>query len=257
MNLLELLSSVLAKFWYIIPLLLIVSIFKSRWFKGVFGEFLVNKLLSQLPESDYTLVKDVTLPTEDGATQIDHIVISKFGIFVVETKNMKGWIFGSKTQKQWTQKIYRHTSKFQNPLHQNYKHVKTLESLLGVDLANLHSVIVFVGGSSFKTDMPDNVTYARDCLGYIKQFTQPVISDAEYRQLIEVINEVKLKRGIVTDLKHRQHVKDLVAIKENVKQCLRCGSEMVLRETNRGENKGKQFWGCSAFPKCRSTEEFN
>lgn len=114
MDILGLFLGAITQFWYIIPLLLFIAILKSLCFKGIFGEFLVNKLLSQLPESDYTLVKDVTLPAEDGTTQVDHIVVSKFGIFVVETKNMKGWIFGSKTQKQWTQKIYRHTSKFQN-----------------------------------------------------------------------------------------------------------------------------------------------
>ncbi len=257
MDILGLLSGVLAQVWYVIPLLLAVSIFKSRWFKGVFGEFLVNKLLSQLPASHYTLMKDVTLPTEEGTTQIDHIVVSKFGLFVVETKNMKGWIFGSKSQKQWTQKIYRHTSKFQNPLHQNYKHVKTLESLLSIDSSKLHSVIVFIGDSTFKTDMPNNVTYARGCLDYIKQYIQPVFTDSEYLQIIEAITEVKLKKGVVTDLKHRKHIEELVASKENIKQCSRCGSEMVVREKKRGENKGKQFWGCSSYPKCRSVEEFN
>ncbi|MGI2080565.1 NERD domain-containing protein [Shewanella putrefaciens] len=257
MDILGLFSDALAQVWYIIPLLLIISIFRSRWFKGVFGEFLVNQILSRLPESDYTLVKDVTLPTDDGTTQIDHVIVSKFGLFIVETKNMKGWIFGSKNQKQWTQKIYRHSSKFQNPLHQNYKHVKTLESLLGIDSSYLHSVIVFIGDSTFKTDMPENVTYARGCLSYIKQFVQPVFSETEYTQIIEVINDVKLKRGVVTDLRHRQHVTELVASKNSVKQCSRCGSAMVMRETKRGENKGKQFWGCSAFPKCRSVEEFN
>lgn len=257
MDILGSLAGALAQFWYIIPFLFIVPLLKSRWFKGVFGEYLVNKLLSQLPQSDYTLIKDVTLPTKDGTTQIDHVVVSKFGVFVVETKNMKGWIFGSKNQKQWTQKIYRHTSKFQNPLHQNYKHVKTLESLLKIDIENLHSVIVFIGDSKFKTEMPENVTYARGCLQYIKQFEQPKFSDSEYNQLIGAINDVKLKKGIVTDLKHKQHVKELITSKENKKQCSRCGSEMIVRETKRGENKGKQFWGCSAFPKCRSVEQFN
>ncbi|WP_259214951.1 nuclease-related domain-containing protein [Shewanella baltica] len=166
MDILGLFSDALAQVWYIIPLLLIISIFRSRWFKGVFGEFLVNQILSRLPESDYTLVKNVTLPTDDGTTQIDHVIVSKFGLFIVETKNMKGWIFGSKNQKQWTQKIYRHSSKFQNPLHQNYKHVKTLESLLGIDSSYLHSVIVFIGDSTFKTDMPENVTYARGVVAH-------------------------------------------------------------------------------------------
>ncbi|EGR0130598.1 nuclease, partial [Vibrio vulnificus] len=255
MDIFEILIGALTQVWYIIPLLIVVSIFKSRWFKGVFGEFLVNKLLSQLPDSDYTLVRNVTLPTDDGTTQIDHIVVSRFGIFVVETKNMKGWIFGSKSQKQWTQKVYRHSSKFQNPLHQNYKHVKTLESLLAIDCEKLHSVVVFIGDSTFKTDMPENVTYARGCLEYIKKFEQPVFSESEYSQFVDAINEVKLKKGIVTNIKHRQHVKEIVEAKEAIKQCSRCGSEMVVRETKRGENKGKQFWGCSAFPKCRSVEQ--
>ncbi|EJL6293491.1 topoisomerase DNA-binding C4 zinc finger domain-containing protein, partial [Vibrio cholerae] len=88
-------------------------------------------------------------------------------------------------------------------------------------------------------------------------FDQPVFSDAEYIHLIDAINNVKLDRGVVTDFKHRKHVKELVASKKFVKQCSRCGSEMVLRETKRGENKGKQFLGCSGFPKCKTVEKFN
>ncbi|EHZ2746804.1 NERD domain-containing protein [Vibrio vulnificus] len=257
MNIFEAFLNVLAQVWYLVPLLLIVSVFKSRWLKGVFGEFLVNRLLSKLPESDYTLIKDVTLPTSDGTTQVDHIVVSKYGIFVVETKNMKGWIFGSARQKQWTQKIYRHSSKFQNPLHQNYKHIKALETLLGCSEEHLHSVIVFIGDSTFKTEMPPNVTYARGSIRYIQQFNDVVFSDKDYARLTESINRIKLKRGVITDLKHRKHVKEVVTSKASSNQCPRCGSEMVLRETKRGENIGKQFWGCSTFPKCREVKQFN
>ncbi|WP_407507221.1 nuclease-related domain-containing protein [Vibrio parahaemolyticus] len=257
MNIFEAFLNVLVQVWYLVPLLLIVSVFKSRWLKGVFGEFLVNRLLSKLPESDYTLIKDVTLPTSDGTTQVDHIVVSKYGIFVVETKNMKGWIFGSARQKQWTQKIYRHSSKFQNPLHQNYKHIKALETLLGCSEEHLHSVIVFIGDSTFKTEMPPNVTYARGSIRYIQQFNDVVFSDNDYARLTESINRLKLKRGVITDLKHRKHVKEVVASKVSSNECPRCGSEMVLRETKRGENIGKQFWGCSTFPKCRAVKQFN
>ncbi|ENG7521839.1 NERD domain-containing protein [Vibrio harveyi] len=257
MNIFEAFLNVLEQVWYLVPLLLIVSVFKSRWLKGAFGEFLVNRLLSKLPESDYTLIKDVTLPTSDGTTQVDHIVVSKYGIFVVETKNMKGWIFGSARQKQWTQKIYRHSSKFQNPLRQNYKHIKALETLLGCSEEHLHSVIVFIGDSTFKTEMPPNVTYARGSIRYIQQFNDVVFSDKDYARLTESINQIKLKRGIITDLKHRKHVKEVVTSKASSNQCPRCGSEMVLRETKRGENIGKQFWGCSTFPKCRAVKQFN
>ncbi|EPA8651596.1 NERD domain-containing protein [Photobacterium damselae] len=257
MNIFEVFINILEQVWYLLPLLLIVSVFKSRWLKGIFGEFLVNRLLSKLPESDYTLIKDVTLPTSDGTTQVDHIVVSKYGIFVVETKNMKGWIFGSARQKLWTQKIYRHSSKFQNPLHQNYKHIKALETLLGCSADYLHSVIVFIGDSTFKTEMPPNVTYARGSIRYIQQFNKVVFSDKDYARLTDSINQIKLKRGVITDLKHRNHVKEIVASKVSSNQCPRCGSEMVLRETKRGENIGKQFWGCSTFPKCRAVKRLN
>ena len=108
--------------WYLIPLAILAGILKSPWFKGITGEFLVNTAARLfLPKDEYHLIKDVTLPNEDGTTQIDHIIVSRYGVFVIETKNMKGWIFGSANQKTWTQKIYKHTHKFQNPLHQNYK----------------------------------------------------------------------------------------------------------------------------------------
>lgn len=57
---------------------------------------------------DYVLLNDCTLPDDrGGTTQIDHILISPYGVFVIETKNYKGWIFGSAHQKKWTQQIYK------------------------------------------------------------------------------------------------------------------------------------------------------
>ena len=149
-----------------------IALVRSSWFKGVSGEFVVN-LASKLflDKEKYHLIKNVTLPTEGGSTQIDHIIVSKFGVFVVETKNFKGWIFGSARQKMWSQKIYRHTSKFQNPLFQNYKHTKTLQSLLDLNNEQVFSVIAFVGSSTFKTEMPENVNHIKGCIRFIKSKT--------------------------------------------------------------------------------------
>ena len=147
------LNMIFSAAWYLIPIFIFAVIIKSAWFKGVLGEWQVNLLIKFfLGKDNYHLIKNVTLLTDDGTTQIDHIIVSKYGIFVVETKNMKGWIFGSQNQKQWTQQIFKHKSKFQNPLHQNYKHVKTLEDLLliGSNARNdcIFSVIIFIGDST-------------------------------------------------------------------------------------------------------------
>jgi hypothetical protein len=95
----------------------------------------------------YEIIHNVTLRTEDGTTQIDHIILSIFSIFVVEKKNMKGWIFGSEKEPFWTQQIFRFKTQFQNPLRQNYKHTQTLAkmlSFLGIENENIFSLVVFV-----------------------------------------------------------------------------------------------------------------
>ena len=79
--------------WWLVPLMLVIGVLKSPWFKGHLGEFAVNLAIKlRLDKETYHLIKNVTLPTEDGSTQIDHVIVSVYGVFTVETKNMKGWI---------------------------------------------------------------------------------------------------------------------------------------------------------------------
>jgi ribosomal protein L37AE/L43A len=179
------------------------------------------------------------------------VIVSVYGVFVVETKNMKGWIFGGQHQKQWTQKIFKHSSKFQNPLHQNYKHVKALEQLLGLEENQLHSVVVFIGDSTFKTPMPDNVTSGFGYVGYIKSKTERVIAEAQVDEIVRQIESGRYPRTCSTHRQHVKHVKSIVEAKEAAVACPKCGSDMVLRESKKGEHKGQQFWGCSRFPGCR------
>jgi hypothetical protein len=95
------------------------------------GEAAVRRTLSlHFPSRDYHLLNNVTLPTEDGTTQVDHILVSRFGVFVLETKHYKGWIAGNAGASQWTQVLYKKHYKFQNPIHQNRKHVLAVGKLL-------------------------------------------------------------------------------------------------------------------------------
>ncbi len=224
MDFTPILNQIYGTLWYLVPFFVIITVLKSAWFKGVFGEFIVNlsaKLF--LDKEKYHLIKNVTFPTEDGSTQIDHIIVSRFGVFVVETKNMKGWIFGSPNQKTWTQKIYKHSSKFQNPLHQNYKHTKTLESLLALSDEQLFSVVVFVGESRFKTEMPENVTYGKGYIRYIKSKNQPVLTELEVKDITSKIETGRLKPSFKTNREHVRHVKTIVEKKENAQSCPKCG----------------------------------
>ena len=252
MDLTPLFKPLLTMFWYLLLLLVLVTLLRSAWFKGVMGEFLVNLTARLfLDAKTYHLIKNVTLPTEEGTTQVDHVIVSPFGVFVVETKNMKGWIFGSADQRNWTQKIYKHSQKFQNPLHQNYKHVKTLEVLLGLKPEQLHSVVIFIGESTFKTAMPENVTQGLGYVRYIKSKREVVLSENEIEAVIDKIGSGRLQSSIRTHINHVNHVKALVRKKEDSTSCPKCGGEMVLREVKKGNNAGKRFYGCSRFPACR------
>ncbi|WP_043527743.1 nuclease-related domain-containing protein [Litchfieldella xinjiangensis] len=241
--------------WWVLPTLVLLRVLKSRWFKGLFGEAFV-KLIARLrlPAETYRGVHDVTLSTPDGTTQIDHVLVSRYGIFVIETKHMAGWIFGSECQPQWTQKLYRKTHMFQNPLRQNYKHVKALEALLDVPADTIHSIVVFSGSAVFKTKMPNNVTLGGGYVRYIKSCREPVLTEAQVQQALATIETGRLAPIRET---HRQHVKQLKARFEPSadRMCSKCGSTMVLRTSKRGANAGNQFWGCSAYPKCREVRD--
>ena len=116
-------------------------------------------------------------------------------------------------EKQWTQQIYRHRRKFQNPLLQNYKHLKALESSLDLKPADLFSVVCFVGDATFKTTMPENVTHIRGCLRFIRSKQESKFSEQEVAALTAKLEELKLKRGFQTSRSHKTHVRKLVAEK--------------------------------------------
>ena len=166
----------------------LAAVLRSPRFKGWRGERAVQAAIRrQLDPLVYVDMHNVTLPTADGGrTQIDHLIFSPYGLFVLETKNLQGWIFGSERQAEWTQKIHKnHSQKFQNPLRQNYKHIKTLQSLLDIAPEHLHSVIAFVGDCEFKTEMPAHVTRGLGFVGHIQSFTQPVWSPEQMQALLD------------------------------------------------------------------------
>ncbi|NWB97460.1 NERD domain-containing protein [Pseudomonas gingeri] len=251
MNLTPIIAQVWGTFGGLIPLILLIGLLKTPWAKGHIGELLVRLFAHwQLDKQTYRRLHNVTLSTPDGTTQIDHVVLSPYGIFVLETKNMRGWIFGSEQQPQWTQKLYKRTFKFQNPLRQNYKHLKALEATLGISPEHLRSVITFIGGSTFKTQMPANVTQGIGFIRYIKSFQQRVFSESEVDALMHALQTRRRTPSIAT---HREHVQNLKRRSDPSaeRQCPKCGSALMIRTVNSGPKVGQQFWGCSMFPKCR------
>ena len=191
--------------WILLALFIILlTILRSPTVKGKLGELYVSRnLRKKLPSDQYRIIDDVTLPLDDGGTtQIDHIIISPFGIFVIETKNMKGWIFGNEKQARWTQTIYRTKNSFQNPLRQNYKHTQTLAQLLNLPTELFHSVVIFTQNAEFKTTMPPNVGHLKEMLAFIKSFKSSLIDLKVQLSIEKQIDNLRFKPSFKTNKAH-------------------------------------------------------
>ena len=242
-------------FWLIGSVFVLGILFKTPWMKGKVGEFTVNIATSlHLNKGEYVNIKNITLQLNDGSTtQIDHIIVSRYGVFVIETKNMKGWIFGDEHQSMWTQQIFKEKHRFQNPLRQNYRHTKALEEILALPPESIMSIVVFIGDCKVKTTMPKNVFINAKYTSYIESFQEEKLSAYQFDMTIETLNQKRLKQSFSTDREHVANLQERHNAKpartSSTKTCSRCGKEMVLRHNRQ---TGKAFYGCSGYPKCRN-----
>lgn len=225
--------------------------------KGWLGEVVLSGIKKiALNGNVYRDVNNVTICTSNGTTQIDHIIVSRYGIFVIETKNMEGWIFGSEKDAQWTQSLYGNKFRFQNPLRQNYRHVKALEEFLKLPSGMFHSVVCFVGQTCrLKTPLPENVLCGGP-FGYIQKKTEVLLNDIRVAEIEHAIRDGMRPKnflGLSTRETKRDHLTSLTERHSSHANCPKCGSTLVLRTVKRGDKTGQQFYGCEKFPICRFT----
>lgn len=244
---------ILIQFAFIcVPVLAAIFFFLRIWDRAS-GETAVTRKLESLQKKDehYRSFNNVILKTPDGTTQIDHILISPHGVFVIETKNFTGWIFGEANQRKWTQSLcgpgYASIKyPFQNPIHQNYKHVKAVQNFLGIDAKFIFNLVVFAGNSEFKTAMPKNVIELRDFIRYIETHTEILFNVDQTNALAKKLNEYVEQSSFNEEM----HIKNLMQNREHP-ICPKCGKLMVRRTARKGSKAGSEFWGCPNYPSCR------
>ncbi|MGP9688080.1 NERD domain-containing protein [Psychrobacter sp. AOP22-C1-C5] len=181
-------------------------------FKGFLGETVINVAMwLRLDKDVYHRLNNITLPLANGgSTQIDHVIVSVYGIFVIETKNYKGWIYGKETQRQWTQAFPNGSKfKFQNPLRQNYLHIKTLSNLLELEMSYFHSMIAFIGECELKTrnELPEHVLTS-GMASYIKRKQDKILTEEEVKSIVEQIESNRFTKSWRTNRQHKAYLKD-------------------------------------------------
>ncbi len=219
--------------------------------KGAKGELRVARQLRKLKDEQYKVFNDVLIRTGTRSSQIDHIVVSIYGIYVIETKNYSGWIHGNENSEYWTQSIYNEKAKFRNPIKQNWAHIYALKEVLSdFQQVRYYPIVVFAGSGELKNIVSKTLVI------YDHQLFQTIMDKRGTPILtIEQVNKIaaKLEEINIKDKKLRkQHIHQVKnyayerKIKEESLICPRCGGDLVNREGSFGK-----FYGCSNYPKCR------
>lgn len=185
-----------------------------------------------------------------ATSQIDHLVVSKYGIFIVETKNLKGWIFGSTHQSKWTQTLYGRKYSFQNPLRQTFRQKKVLAEFLKIKESAIFTMVFFVGDCHFMTPLPFNVMN-KGLRRYIQNFKNPILSIEDVNHFSNVLRILKSE----STLTKKDHIKSLHHRHTSTTICPRCGGNLILRTTRKGSHIGSKFWGCDKYPSCQFTKD--
>ena len=244
--------------------------------KGKLGEYMTYKRLQSAEQTGAKFLFNLYIPKgEDETTEIDVLMIHPKGMFVFESKNYSGWIFGSEHQRNWYQTLPQgkgksHKEVFYNPIMQNRTHIKHLKALLGDEIP-MHSIITFserctlkkvdVQSRDIQVINRNNVqgTVAAICA----QFQSALLSESQIQELfnklypytqvdadmkLQHIENIEKKIEPVTSVEQEQPVQTESNLE---RKCPRCGGTLVLRTATKGANAGNQFYGCSNYPKCR------
>ena len=223
-----------------IILIIIIKIFGSKII-GWFGELWTKGKIKKLPKDKYKVINDVFIYTKESYHQIDHVVVSPYGIFSIETKQYNG----DKYDKKWVRKVGKKTYYYTNPIRQNYGHVKSLLQLLNIDESKIFNVVCIPSRAKLNVKHDGEVVRYDEVLDKIYSYNEVIIDNVD--ELVEII-----KLNNITDKKtKKEHIKN---IRENIidndlSKCPKCGGQLVNRTGKYGD-----FIGCSNYPRCKYTQ---
>lgn len=249
-----------------------------RFNKGRLGEFYTYKYLKSLSGYKRYLFNVYIPKNNKETTELDVVLLHESGIYVFESKNYSGWIFGTETQQYWTQTLptgrgRSQKNQFYNPVWQNKGHLKWLQTFLADQTLPFYSYIVFSDRCTLK-----NITLTSGKHYVVNRYNlfsavQQNIAKAGIQLSPGKIDEIFEKLYPLTQIGEAEkiiHVRNIqqrtqdnfsqnlsaAAATPNAEKtlCPRCGGRLVMRSASKGKYQGKRFLGCSNYPKCRYIE---
>lgn len=228
------------------------GLFFGTKMKGKFSEELAYRKMLELPD-EYHIFNNLFFESNGYSTQIDHVVVSPYGVFVIETKGYKGWILGGENSEYWTQVLYDYKYRFYNPIKQNEGHVRKIKYLLqnSVNIPIIQ-IVVFNNEAELKINVPNHIVVNRYYLtSAILRYQESVISNDTKQWIVETLNkhlvyEDRDKASLHAAKVRYRAYRNVDLSSQGI--CPECGGKLVERHGKYGI-----FWGCSNYPKCRFT----
>ncbi len=280
---LALFLSLLLLFPVLLPLILIVLCIrrtrntyfrttKNSWAsvcndKGKLGEYMIYKKLRKFERKGSKFLFNIYIPKgENETTEIDVLMLHRKGIFVFESKNYSGWIYGKEYEKDWYQSLpdgskgRRRKIPFYNPIMQNQTHIKCLKVLLGEDIP-MYSIVVFSERCILKSvrvkDSDALVINRYDVFFAVKSICRHQGDVLNKEQVANLYDKLfpYTQVDTATKTQHIANIQNRLSLESDTQKCPSCGGDLVLRKASRGVNAGNEFWGCSNYPKCRYTKD--
>lgn len=213
--------------------------------KGKQGEEIVSYWIGPTKENEQYVINNLYLKNQEGKScQIDHIVINKNGIFVIETKNYSGIIYGNEERHYWTQSLSygRKKYKLYNPVKQNAKHIYMLKKVTDIKIP-IRSIVVFTQGN-IEQIQSENVYTVRGMKEEINRSRGENITEEQMKKIYEEILKIRNTEETI----EQEHIENIHKMKEDIEQgiCPRCGGRLIERKGQYGI-----FYGCSNYPKCK------
>lgn len=239
----------------LIMIVAIDSIYKrlKPYFYGRTGEIMAAIRLRFLPKDEYKVLNTVLLKTRWGKCQIDHVIVSIYGIFVLETKNYKGTIYGGDESERWTQFLNKKKYELINPIKQNQNHINALKEMLNLD-GPFYSIIVFNNKAKIKSNAENAIlTKQSELIEEIKNLNNRCLSLQEVERItkkIERLNIDSVNQRVMNSKKSRVGIKTREFVMSD-NYCPECGAKLTKRKSKYGD-----FISCSNYPGCNYTHKF-
>lgn len=208
----------------------------TAWFKFLANKYCINGLKGIYAEkivSGYLRIfffnskrlNNVTLPYGSYTSQIDHILINEYGVFVIEVKNYKGFITATQNHAKWFVRYSPHKNakiyQINSPFHQNITHCKAVASVLRLPHSEPINVVFFTNRADIRFANGEyfpNICVGREIIDFLKSFSTPRYTPEQVEEFSQLLWSHRLSPSLSTDFYHVNNIKQRMADLEEARQ---------------------------------------